>query len=88
MSDAADSRLALARLLARFPDQSARLRRRFLRDAAFRAICHDYALAVVALERFEARSDGDQRPEVTDYRTVIAELEIEIREALQDSDPD
>ena len=49
-----------------------------LADPAFREICEEYALAQESLARFEARPDAAERPEIGDYRTVIAELEGEI----------
>ena len=82
MSEAADARPALERLSARFPEDAVRLRRRFLRDASFRMICEDYALALASLDRLRATPDGHNRPEVAEYRGVIRELEAEIREQL------
>jgi hypothetical protein len=51
---------------------------RSLRDPEFRALCEDYALATASLAGFEARRDASERPEIAEYRTVLAELEAEI----------
>jgi hypothetical protein len=53
-----------------------------LSDPNFSCICDDLVLACDTLARYEARSDADRRPEVAEYRTVILELEREIRERL------
>ena len=63
------------------------LRRLALTDPAFREICEEYALAQQSLARFEARSDAAERPEIGDYRTVIAELEGEIDRFLREAGP-
>ena len=75
-SDAVHNGLAL--VLERFPEKAVVVRRLVLRDAGFRGICEDYALAREGLATFEARPDAAMRPEVADYQTVIAELEHEI----------
>jgi hypothetical protein len=77
----ADDRIAeagLAHAVARFPDAAVILRRLALADREFREICVEYQLALACLAGFEARPDAGERPEVEDYRTVIAELEVEI----------
>lgn len=80
----ADIALAgLARAVARFPEHAAALRRLVLADPEFRGLCEDYALAQESLSRFEARPDADERPEVGDYRGLIAELEREIGRFLR-----
>ena len=54
------------------------IRRLFLVDRDFRSVCEDYALARNTLARFQTMSDAQQRPEIADYLSVIAELEVEI----------
>jgi hypothetical protein len=66
----------------RFPDRIGSVRRLYLRDERFRAICEDLALSISSLRRFEKRPDAHMRPEVDDYRTVLRELEIELRDYL------
>ena len=87
MADAEIAQTGLARAVARFPDAEARLRTLALADPAFREVCEEYALAQQSLARFEARPDASERPEVGDYRTVIAELEGEIVRFLKEAGP-
>jgi hypothetical protein len=82
MADADIAQTGLARAVARFPDAAATLRRLALTDPEFREICAEYALAQQSLAGFEARLDAAERPEIGDYRTVIAELEGEIQRFL------
>jgi hypothetical protein len=77
----------LARAVARFPEAAATLRRLALTDPAFREICEEYALAERSLAGFEARLDAAERPEIGEYRTVIAELETEIGRVLKEAGP-
>jgi hypothetical protein len=79
-TDAAEA--GLGRAVERFPAAAAALRWLALTDPAFREICEEYALAQQSLESFEARPDAAERPEISDYRTVIAELEAEIGRIL------
>jgi hypothetical protein len=71
-----------AQVNERFPGQAVLLRQLALSDRAFRSLCEDYALARASLTSFQARADARERPEIADYRTVIAELEGEIARAL------
>jgi hypothetical protein len=77
----------LARAVARFPGAAATLHRLALTDPEFRDICEEYALAQQSLAGFEARPDASERPEIGDYRTVIAELENEIARLLTGDRP-
>ncbi len=67
---------------ARFPDAAGQIARRFVSDEAFRAVCKDYVMARAALETFSRRALTEPRPEVLDYRRLVAELEREIAAAL------
>jgi hypothetical protein len=58
-----------------------------LSDRMFRSILEDLVLAHEALERFEARPDADLRPEIPEYRTIIRELEDDVRVYLAAGDP-
>lgn len=87
MADADIARTGLAQAVTRFPEAAARLRGMALADPAFREICEEYALARESLARFEARSDAAERPEVGDFRSVIAELEGEIDRMLRETGP-
>lgn len=85
MADARISQTGLDRVLARFPEAAASLRRLALSDPEFREICEEYALAQRSLANFQARPDAAERPEVGDYQSVIAELEIEIGRCLREA---
>jgi hypothetical protein len=87
MANADIARTGLAQAVARFPAAASTLLRLALLEPAFREICEEYALARASLARFEARPDASERPEVGDFRSVIAELEGEIDRMLKDANP-
>jgi hypothetical protein len=88
MAKADVAEAGLARAMQRFPEAAATLRRLVLSDPDFRDICEEYGLAQQSLAGFEARVDAGERPEIGDYRTVIAELEGEIDRILKAARPD
>jgi hypothetical protein len=51
----------------------------------FRELCEECGFARQSLARFEVRPDAAER--VTDYRSVIAELEGEIDRSLREAIP-
>ena len=85
MAKADIAQTGLAHAAARFPEAAARLRRLALADPGFRDLCEDYGLAKESLARFEARPDAAERPEITEYRSLIAELECEIDRFLREA---
>ena len=85
MADADIARTGLDQAVARFPEAAAALRGLALTDPVFREVCEEYALAQQSLARFEARPDAAERPEIGDFRTVIAELESEIDRILREA---
>jgi hypothetical protein len=85
MAGSQAKRLDLSRLFARFPEDSALVRRLMLRDETFRTICEEYVLACTSLSWFEALPDGHLRREVADFRALIPGLEIEIEQFLAKS---
>jgi hypothetical protein len=87
MADADIAQAGLAQAVARFPEAAATLRRLALADPGFREICEEYALAQASLAGFEARLDAAERPEIGEYRTVIAELEGEIDRLVKGAGP-
>ena len=87
MADTDIAQTGLARAVARFPEAAAGLRRLALTDPVFREICEEYALAQESLAAFEARPDAAERPEIGDYRTMIAEIEGEIDRLLKEARP-
>jgi hypothetical protein len=66
-------------VVERFPERTEQVRRLYLSDERFRSICEDFSLSIDSLRRFEKRADAHLRPEVDDFRTVLHELEDEIR---------
>jgi hypothetical protein len=87
MAKADIAEAGLARMVERFPEAAATLRRLARADPDFREICEEYALAQQSLAGFEARTDAAERPEIGDYRTVIAELEVEIGRYVSEARP-
>ncbi len=87
MADADIAQTGLTQAVARFPGAAATLRRLAATDPRFREICEEYGLARQSLAGFEARPDAGQRPEIGDYRVVIAELESEIDRLLKEAGP-
>jgi hypothetical protein len=87
MADADIVQTGLAQAVARFPEAAASLRRLALIDPGFREICEEYGLALRSLAGFEARPDASERPEVGDFRNVIADLESEIARFLKEAGP-
>ena len=88
MADADIAQTGLAQAVARFPEAAASAARdwrwptrRFARSARSMRWRRE------SLARFEARSDAAERPEIGDYRTVIAELEGEIDRFLREAGP-
>lgn len=77
---------AVDQVIERFPERVQTVRLLYLRDERFRAICEDFTLAISALQRFEQRPDASLRPEVDDYRTLVRELEEELRVHLMAAD--
>jgi len=71
----------LRSIVARFPRRELDIRRRFIRDAQFRAICADYEEAMRALRHWQqAARDGDPEGNrnAADYEHLVAELEQEV----------
>jgi hypothetical protein len=87
MAAADIAQAGLAQAVARFPKAAATLRRLALTDPDFREICEEYALARASLAGFQARLDAAERPEIGEYRTVIAELETEIDRLVKEAGP-
>jgi hypothetical protein len=73
---------AIAHAIERFPERVEVIRRLYLRDERFRAICEDLSLALTSLRQFESRPDSHLRPETGDFREVLRELEVEMRDYL------
>lgn len=68
----------MARIAAHFPGSGGTLRALALSDPTFLDLCVEYQLALSSLAAFTSRPDAAVRPEVAEYRGIIAELETEI----------
>jgi hypothetical protein len=62
-----------------FPAKKHELLRLSLKDPVFRSLCEDLCDAHDSLARFLSLSGIPERPEVAEYRAIIAELEAEVR---------
>jgi hypothetical protein len=62
-----------------FPGRTQEILRLSLSDTTFRDLCEDLADALTSLDRLAPLPGQVERPEVAEYRTIIAELEEEIR---------
>lgn len=76
---------AIDHVVAHFPDQASVVRRLYLSDEHFRAVCEDYLLCINSLTKFETRPDARSRPEIEDYRQLLQELELEMATYLNAS---
>jgi hypothetical protein len=83
MSSAGTEQANTAWLTRRFPRHVAHLRTLAAADETFAGLCADYELARSCLERLSAPAGQPMRPEVAEYRTIIAELEAEIMRSLE-----
>jgi uncharacterized protein YdcH (DUF465 family) len=72
----------LGRVLAIFPGRTQEILKLSLCDPKFRDLCEDLEAAQASLARMAALPGPVERPEVAEYRTIIAELEDEIRAYL------
>jgi len=78
MARADSAQAGLERVAAKFAQDPGRLHGLAVADPGFRELCEEYGLAQESLAVFEAMPDAAGRPEVPDYRAIIAELESEI----------
>jgi len=62
-----------------FPGRTQEILQLSLRDPHFRDLCEDLSDAHASLNRLIANSAQGERPEVAEYRTIIAELQEEVR---------
>ena len=70
----------LAPVVDRFPEEQARIFRLALRDQSFRALCEEYDMARKSYGRLMV--SPERAAEVAEYRSLIVELEEEIRSIL------
>jgi hypothetical protein len=62
-----------------FPGRTQEILKLSLSDTTFRDLCEDLSEAQASLNRLAPLPGHVERPEVAEYRTIIAELEDEIR---------
>lgn len=74
------TRIDLDKVLERFPEYRALIRRLVLQDRTFRELCEDYLAACSSLAWFQASEEA--RPEVAEFALLIQQLEEEIASAL------
>jgi hypothetical protein len=86
MAKVSPSSRLLQIVLESFPGHHQTILALSLKDRQFRSILEDLVLAHEALQRFEARPDADRLPEIPEYRTIINELNADIREYLSAND--
>lgn len=77
-----DAVARLGRVLAMFPSREQEILQLSRRDSEFRSLAEDLWDAQESLRFFLALPDAASRPEVEEYRTIIAELEAEVRHYL------
>jgi hypothetical protein len=70
-----------------FPGRKRAIMRLLLSDPVFRSLSDDLCEAHKSLARILLLSPGGERPEVADYRSIIAELEAEVREYAKSNCP-
>jgi hypothetical protein len=70
-----------------FPGRTDKVLRLSLHDPAFRSLCEDLADAHDSLARMAAVPGPTERPEVAEYRAIIAELEGEVRDYIASKFP-
>lgn len=67
---------SIDRLVSRFPRHELAIRRLYVRDSEFRAVCDDYGEVQRALEHWQA-ADEAAPGRVAEYRRMLEELESE-----------
>jgi hypothetical protein len=74
------TRLYMDKVIERFPEYGALIRRLVLHDQLFRELCEDYFAACSSQAWFQ--SAKEPRPEVEEYALLIQQLEGEIADWL------
>ena len=57
------------------------------KDPDFRSLCEDYTACVDALRHWTESREPEAQARVTEYRTIIDELEDEIKQILEKTQP-
>ncbi len=82
MARATEATTRLGRVLAMFPSGKQEILQLALKDPVFRDLGEDLNDAHDSLGHFLALSGEGERPEVAEYRAIVAELEAEVRAYL------
>lgn len=83
LPDAEIATAGMARVAARFPGAEGALHALVRIAPAFLDLCEEYELASNSLARLLVRAESADRPEIQEYRSIIAELETEIARMLR-----
>jgi len=70
-------------ILEQFPEKSHTIALLMEEDTEFLALCEDYDACVKALRYWEQSNEHEAKTRVNEYRTLVRELEEEIRVALE-----
>lgn len=73
----------LAMTEAQFPEDVSKIRQLFNADESFRSMCEDLAVAVEALDRVDSLPDNVREVRQDEYRSLVAALVEEIRDAIR-----
>jgi hypothetical protein len=87
MAHAPQGSTKLDRVLVMFPGRKRAIMRLFLSDPVFRSLSEDMCEAHDSLARLQRLSPIGERPEVVEYRSIIAELEAEVRAYVEARGP-
>ena len=70
-------------ILEQFPEKSHTIALLVEEDTEFLALCEDYDACVKALRYWEQSKEPEAKSRVSEYRTLVRELEEEIRAELE-----
>lgn len=79
MANRSEANSRHAAVIEMFPGGTHEVLQLWLRDPAFQEMCDNLGDAQASLNRLVILSGPRERPEVAEYRSIIAELQKEIR---------
>jgi uncharacterized protein YdcH (DUF465 family) len=71
----------------RFPTMHQHIDRLSKKDPEFLSLCEDYRACVNALRHWTESGEPEAQARVAEYRTIIGELEDEIKQILEKTQP-
>jgi hypothetical protein len=77
--------LAVATVLARFPRDAETIWRLLRESSEFGELCEHLALARETLCAFEQRPGTRRRPEIDEYRALVADLETDVARLIAEA---